>query len=53
LIELVRAGLRLMQERETRLAALKHHIAAAIERGGAYSDSELGGLLSADLNLES
>lgn len=47
--EVVRAGLRLMQEHETRLAALKQHIDAAIERGGAYSDDELGEALAADL----
>jgi len=47
--EVVRAGLRLMQERETRLAALKHRIDAAIERGGSYSEDELGKALSADL----
>lgn len=47
--EVVRAGLRLMQEHETRLAALKHHINSAIKRGGANSSEDIQKALDAEL----
>ena len=46
--EEVREGLRLVEEREARLKALKEHIDTAIERGGSYSDDELAKALAAD-----
>ncbi len=46
--EVVREGLRLVEEREAKLKALKEHIDTAIERGGHYSDDEVGKLLAAD-----
>jgi len=46
--EIVREGLRLVEEREARLLALRSHINAAIENGGSYSDDEIGDMLSAD-----
>lgn len=39
--EVVRAGLRLIEEREAKLAALRAHIAAAIAEGGDVSDEEV------------
>lgn len=46
--EVVREGLRLVEEREAKLKALKEHIDTAIERGGHYSDDKLGKLLASD-----
>lgn len=46
--EVVREGLRLVEEREAKLKALKEHIDSAIERGGNYSDEELEKVLTAD-----
>lgn len=40
--EVVREGLRLVEEREAKLQALRDTLNASIERGGAYSDSEVG-----------
>lgn len=39
--EVVREGLRLVEERETKLAALRQTIDAAIERGGSHSDADV------------
>jgi antitoxin ParD1/3/4 len=39
--EVVREGLRLVEEREARLAALRDTIDAAIEEGGALTDEEV------------
>ena len=39
--EVVREGLRLVEEREARLRALKKHIDGAIDRGGQFSDEEI------------
>ena len=49
--EVVREGLRLVEEREAKLRALKDHIDGAIERGGAYSDEEVAADLAADGEL--
>lgn len=43
--EVVRAGLRLNEEREAKLAALRAHIAAAIQEGGDVSDEEMDAAL--------
>lgn len=40
--ELVREGLRLVEEREARLAALRSTLDASIARGGSHSDTEVG-----------
>ena len=39
--EVVREGLRLVEEREAKLAALRQTVDAAIERGGSHSDSDV------------
>lgn len=39
--EVVREGLRLVEERETKLQALRDTINASIERGGAHTDEEV------------
>ena len=39
--EIVREGLRLVEEREAKLAALRAKINAAIEEGGSITDDEL------------
>jgi antitoxin ParD1/3/4 len=39
--EVVREGLRLVEERETKLKALRETIAASIERGGSFTDEEV------------
>lgn len=46
--EVVREGLRLVEEREVKLEALKQHLDAAIERGGSYSDQEVEAALTVD-----
>ncbi len=46
--EVVREGLRLVEERETKLMALKHDIDAALARGGCFTDQEIEAALAAD-----
>jgi antitoxin ParD1/3/4 len=46
--EVVREGLRLVEEREARLKTLKQHMDAAIERGGDHSDENIAKILAAD-----
>lgn len=43
--EVVREGLRLVEEREAKLAALRNHIDQAIEQGGEHSDAEIEAFL--------
>ncbi|WP_299133532.1 type II toxin-antitoxin system ParD family antitoxin [uncultured Amaricoccus sp.] len=45
--EVVREGLRLVEEREAKLAALRQTIEASIAEGGARSQDEVSGALSA------
>ena len=40
--EVVREGLRLVEEREAKLVALRQTLNASIERGGAFTDEEIG-----------
>lgn len=47
--EVVREGLRLVEEREAKLVALRNHLDTAIERGGHFSDDEVSQALSTDL----
>ncbi|PJN93212.1 type II toxin-antitoxin system ParD family antitoxin [Amaricoccus sp. HAR-UPW-R2A-40] len=44
--EVVREGLRLVEEREAKLAALRQTIEASIAEGGARSQEEVGAVLS-------
>lgn len=44
--DVVTAGLRLMEERDGRLRALKDKVAGAIAQGGAVSEPELDALLA-------
>ena len=44
--EVVREGLRLVEEREAKLAALRQTIEASIAEGGARSKEEVGAALS-------
>ena len=44
----VEAGLRLVEERESKLQALRDHVEAAIAEGGGYTDEELDEILAAD-----
>ena len=39
--EVVRAGLRLVEEREAKLAALRETLDASIARGGSHTDDEV------------
>jgi antitoxin ParD1/3/4 len=48
--EVVREGLRLVEEREARLAALRETLNAAITRGGAHSDQAVGEHVDAALD---
>lgn len=48
--EVVREGLRLVEEREARLQALRETLNAAIERGGAHSDAEAEAAIEAALD---
>jgi len=40
--EIVREGLRLVEEREAKLAALRQTLEKSIAEGGAYTDEEVG-----------
>ncbi len=44
--EVVREGLRLVEEREAKLSALRETLNASIERGGEYSDEDLDAVLA-------
>ncbi|MDE1993440.1 MAG: type II toxin-antitoxin system ParD family antitoxin [Rhizobiaceae bacterium] len=46
--EVVREGLRLVEEREAKLNTLRREIAEAIAQGGDISDEELGAALDAE-----
>mgnify|MGYP003386029070 CR=1 FL=1 len=48
--EVVREGLRLVEEREAKLAALRETLNASIERGGEHSDEEVGTHINAALD---
>lgn len=48
--EVVREGLRLVEEREARLAALRQTLDASITRGGEHGDAEVEADLAAELN---
>ena len=45
--EVVREGLRLVEEREARLTALRYTLDRSIASGGAFSDSDLDAALDA------
>ena len=45
--EVIREGLRLVEEREARLAALKEHLDRSIAAGGEVSDADLDAALDA------
>ena len=49
--EVVREGLRLVEEREAKLAALRNHLDAAIERGGDFSDADISEALNSTSNI--
>lgn len=46
--EVVREGLRLVEEREAKFTALRLHIESALNRGGGYGDEEIEALLNSD-----
>ncbi len=46
--EVVREGLRLVEEREAKLISLRRHIEASIARGGSFTDEEVAAALEAD-----
>ena len=46
--EVVCEGLRLMEERETKLAALREHVARALASDKTYTDAELEAILQND-----
>ena len=48
--EVMREGLRLVEEREKKLAWLRDKIAASIARGGEISDEEMGRRLRAHVD---
>ena len=48
--EIVREGLRLVEEREQKLAALRETIEASIERGGAHSIDDVHASVRATLD---
>jgi antitoxin ParD1/3/4 len=47
--EVIREGLRLVQEREVKLAALRQTLEAAIDRGGSFTDDEVAAAVEAAL----
>jgi len=46
--EVVREGLRLVEEREAKLKALRNHITEAVERVGTQSDEDIAEALMSD-----
>lgn len=46
--EVIREGLRLVEEREAKLQALRETLNASIERGGAVEDDALTAILDAE-----
>lgn len=48
--ELVREGLRLVEEREIRLRALRATLAASIARGGEHSDDDVSAVIAGRLD---
>lgn len=48
--EVVREGLRLVEEREAKLQALRDSLNAAIERGGSHTDEEVAAAVEAALD---
>lgn len=48
--EVVREGLRLVEEREAKLAALRETLNTAIERGGAHSDADVDAHIAAEMD---
>lgn len=46
--EIVREGLRLVEEREARLQALRETLSASIAAGGACTDDEVGDAIDAE-----
>ena len=48
--EIVREGLRLVEEREAKLTALRQTIDAAIERGGSHTDAQVEAAIKARLD---
>lgn len=49
--EVVREGLRLVEEREARLAALRETLDRAISEGGEHSDEEVAASLEAEAEI--
>jgi antitoxin ParD1/3/4 len=47
--EVIREGLRLMEEREARLASLRETIEASLARGGSCTDAEVGAAIELQL----
>jgi antitoxin ParD1/3/4 len=50
--EVIREGLRLVEEREAKLVALRKTLDAAIERGGSFTDDEVAATIAAALAEE-
>lgn len=48
--EVVREGLRLVEEREAKLADLRQTLAASIAEGGRYTDEEVAAEIEASLD---
>ncbi len=48
--EVVREGLRLVEEREAKLASLRETLNASIERGGKHSSQDVKGAISSALD---
>ena len=48
--EVVREGLRLVEEREVKLSALRASLQAAIDQGGSHSDADIEAALAARAN---
>ena len=48
--EVVREGLRLVEEREAKLLALRQTLNESISRGGSHTDDEVGDAIRARLN---
>jgi antitoxin ParD1/3/4 len=47
--EVIREGLRLVEEREAKLASLRETIEASLARGGSHTDAEVGAAIEVQL----
>lgn len=50
--EVIREGLRLVEERETKFYALKEHIIDSVNKGGSNSEEDVEAILNQDFDAQ-